>query len=156
MATIRRFEDLEIWQIARKLSKEVYQATCLGAFSKDFGLRNQLNDSAGSIMDNISEGFERGGKLEFVNFLSYSKGSSGETRSQLYRAFDRHYISQEELEYLQKQYFELGNRIGKLIIYLNQSEFKGTKFKDRVSNPKDSLKHEATPNSKLQTPNFKL
>jgi len=149
MATIKRFEDLEIWQIARRLAKEVYEETCRGAFAKDYGLKNQVNDSAGSIMDNISEGFERGGKIEFVNFLSYSKGSSGETRSQLYRAFNRNYITQEKLDYFQKEYFELGNRIGKLMNYLNQSDFKGRKFKDRIKETNEPARQNGDSNSKL-------
>lgn len=131
MATIRKFEDLEIWQMARQLAKEVHQEACKGAFAKDFGLRNQAKDSAGSVMDNIAEGFERGGRIEFVNFLSYSKGSCGEIRSQLYRAFDFEYITVQKLEYFQKEYTELGNRIGNFMSYLNRSNIKGTKFKDR-------------------------
>lgn len=83
MATIKRFEDLEIWQIARRLCKEVFNLTNKGPFLKDFKFRDQIRSSSGSIMDNIAEGFERSSRLEFVNFLSIAKGSAGETRSQL-------------------------------------------------------------------------
>lgn len=93
MATINRFEDLEIWQIARRLCKEVFNLTSKGPFTKDFKFRDQIRSSSGSVMDNIAEGFERSSRLEFVNFLSISKGSSGETRSQLYRALDAEFCS---------------------------------------------------------------
>jgi len=85
MATFHRFEDLEIWQTAKKLSLKVFKLTEAGPSSKDFKFRDQIRSSAGSVMDNIAEGFERSGQFEFVNFLSISKGSSGEVRSQLYR-----------------------------------------------------------------------
>ena len=85
MATIKRFEDLEIWQNARKLSKEIIQISVTTDLKNDYRLKDQIKSSAGSIMDNIAEGFERDGNLEFRQFLSISKGSSGETRSQLYR-----------------------------------------------------------------------
>ena len=85
MATFHRFEDLEIWQTAKKLSLKVFKLTEVGPSSKDFKFRDQIRSSAGSVMDNIAEGFERSGQFEFVNFLSISKGSSGEVRSQLYR-----------------------------------------------------------------------
>src|SRR5205809_564697 len=98
MATIRRFEDLEIWQLARKLCNMIYPYTGYAGFSKDFKLINQINGSSGSVMDNIAEGFDRGGRKEFINFLGIAKGSGGEVKSQLYRAFDRKYISQEEFQ----------------------------------------------------------
>jgi four helix bundle protein len=88
MATIRRFEDLNVWQKARDLSKVIYLKSIKGSFSKDFALKDQINAASGSVMDNIAEGFERDGRLEFIQFLSYSKGSAGEVRSQLYRAYD--------------------------------------------------------------------
>ncbi len=89
MATFHRFEELEIWQIARKLSLKVFHLTETGPASRDFKFRDQIRDSAGSVMDNIAEGFERSGQFEFVNFLSISKGSNGEVRSQLHRRIDQ-------------------------------------------------------------------
>lgn len=94
MATYRTFEELDIWQKARQFANNVYLQTVTGSFSKDYSLKDQINRSSGSIMDNIAEGFERGGTKEFVMFLSYSKGSAGETRSQLYRAHDRKHIDE--------------------------------------------------------------
>ena len=72
MATFNRFEDLEIWQTAKKLSLKVFRLTEAGPSSKDFKFRDQIRSSAGSVMDNIAEGFERSGQFEFVNFLSIS------------------------------------------------------------------------------------
>jgi four helix bundle protein len=100
MATITRFEDLGIWKIARKLSIEIYEITSKEPFAKDYRFKDQIRDAGGSVMDNIAEGFDRGGKLEFINFLSYSKGSTGEVKSQLYRAMDVTYISKEKFDEL--------------------------------------------------------
>jgi four helix bundle protein len=130
MATIRRFEDLEIWQIARKLSLKVFHLTDTGPASRDYKYKDQIRASAGSVMDNIAEGFERSSQLEFVNFLSISKGSSGETRSQLYREIDQKYFPEETIELI-KEYEQIASAIAGFIKYLTQSEIKGQKFKDR-------------------------
>ena len=132
MPTITRFEDLEVWQLARELANEIFQTYSNSEeFSKDYKLKDQINGSSGSIMDNIAEGFERSGRNEFINFLTYSKGSIGEVKSQLYRALDRKYISQEQFDKLYQKADEIGKRNGAFINYLNSSAHKGTKFKDR-------------------------
>lgn len=131
MATIKTFEDLEVWQKARVLANEIWNRTLNNSFSKDFSLRDQINRSSGSIMDNIAEGFERGGNKEFIQFLSYSKGSCGEVRSQLYRAKDRNHINEAEFNTLVVQAAEVGKQIGGFMNYLSQSEIKGTKYLDK-------------------------
>lgn len=129
MATIKRFEDLEIWQEARKLSKEIIIISKESDLKTDFRLKDQVKASSGSVMDNIAEGFERNGNLEFRQFLSIAKGSAGETRSQLYRVFDNDYINQEKLDFLVFEYEKLSGKINNFIAYLNNNDFKGTKFK---------------------------
>ena len=133
MATIKKFEDVEAWVKARSISKDVFILSKKGDFAKDFRFRDQINSSSGSIMDNIAEGFDRGGKAEFVNFLSYSKGSCGELKAQLYRALDREYINNDSFNDLYNRTDEVGKMIGGLMTYLNESELKGQKFKNRVN-----------------------
>ena len=130
MATITKFEDLEIWQEARRLSKEIIFLSKNTELKKDFKFNAQIKDSSGSVMDNIAEGFERNGNLEFRQFLSIAKGSAGETRSQLYRAYDNNYIDEEKLKYLITEYEKLSVKIHNFITYLNIKDFKGTKFID--------------------------
>ena len=129
MATIKRFEDLEIWQEARRLSKEVIRLAKHSELKNDFRLRDQIIDSSGSVMDNIAE-FERDGNIEFRQFLSTSKASAGETRSQIYRLYDNDYIDEEEMSRLTTEYETLSRRIANFILYLNKKDFKGTKFKE--------------------------
>jgi four helix bundle protein len=93
MATIHKFEELDVWKKARELENIVFDLTIKDGFCKDFGLKDQINRSSGSIMDNIAEGFGRGSNTEFINFLLYSRGSASEVQSQLYRAMDRKYIN---------------------------------------------------------------
>ena len=138
MATISKFEDLEVWQLARKLAHDVFLAyTNSELFLKDYKLKDQINASSASIMDNIAEGFERNGRNEFIQFLSIAKGSAGEVKSQLHRAFDRNYISKELFDELYKATDELAKKIGGFINYLNKSSFRGTKFKrETIANSK--------------------
>jgi four helix bundle protein len=93
---IERFEDIEAWQLARKLTKQVYVLTCKEPFSRDYGLRDQIQRASGSVMHNIAEGFDSGSNLEFVRFLGYAKRSCTEIQSQLYIAIDQKYVSTEE------------------------------------------------------------
>ncbi len=93
MNTIKRFEDIIAWQKAREMTREIYTCTRAGAFTKDFGLRSQIQRASVSTMANIAEGFDRGGDKEFIQFLSNSKGSSGEVKSHLYVALDQGYVT---------------------------------------------------------------
>lgn len=128
MATIKRFEDLEIWQESRRLSKEIILLSKITNLKTDFKLKGQIKSSSGSVMDNIAEGFERNGNGEFKQFLSVAKGSAGESRSQLYRVFDNDYITEEKLNLLVADYEKLSIKIHNFITYLNNNDFKGTKF----------------------------
>ena len=114
------------------MAKEIWLVTNQGTFARDYKLKDQINDSSGSAMDNIAEGFGRAGRSEFVNFLSIAKGSNDEAKSQLYRALDREHITKEKFDTLYAIADEAGKTIHGLMEYLNKSEIKGSKFKDRT------------------------
>ena len=123
-----RFEDIVALQKARELTVSVYR---LFSDSRDFGFRDQIQRASISIMNNIAEGFGRGGNKEFVNFLSIAIGSCCEVKSQLYRAHDWKYISDNEFNESANLSEEIILKSGSLINYLNNSEHKGEKFKNR-------------------------
>ncbi|HLN73001.1 MAG: four helix bundle protein [Methylococcaceae bacterium] len=129
MAIIERFEDVKAWQSARELCKIIHHFTLRTSFSKDYQLVGQIKGSSGSIIDNIAEGFERNGNNEFLQFLSISKGSCGETRSQLYRALDNEYIKQDEFDQILHKTEDLSKMISGLMDYLNKCDIKGSRYK---------------------------
>ena len=129
MATITRFEDLDCWQKARELTKEVYSVSGKGAFGKDWGLKDQIRRAAVSVMANIAEGFERGGNAEFIQFLAIAKGSAAEVEAQLYAALDQQYLSPEDFGRLKDLAVTTGRMIGGFIRYLRKTKIRGPKFK---------------------------
>lgn len=128
MAHYNNFQELDIFILSRSISKEIWSIINNTRLKTDFELRKQINRSSGSVMDNIAEGFGRGGNREFINFLGIAKGSCCETQSQLMRCLDREYISQDEFDKLYFKTQELIDQIGKFITYLKKSEKKGYKF----------------------------
>lgn len=130
MATVKVFEDLEIWKLSRVLCNDINTIANNSELKRDYRLYGQIDGSSGSIMDNIAEGFERNGNKEFIQFLSIAKASCGETRSQLYRVFDRNYIDEKEFNKLKDQTIVLSKMIGGFISYLKKSDFKGSKYID--------------------------
>ena len=134
MATLNRFEDLKIWQDARSFNKNLFNVLLLVDDLKFGSIKNHLFKTSGSIMDNIVVGFERKGNKEFIQFLYYFKGSAGEIKSQLYRAFDLNLISQENLIDLTNQLVNISSQLSLFIKYLKNIEFKGAKFKESREN----------------------
>jgi four helix bundle protein len=130
---IQNFEDLEIWKDARALTRAIYRLTADPKFSKDFGLRDQIQRAAVSIMSNIAEGFERGGNQEFIQFLYVAKGSCGEVRSQLYTAMDQNYLDQKVVGDLLTSLRRLSVMIKHLIDHLKGSAMRGPKYRKATS-----------------------
>jgi four helix bundle protein len=131
MARIDRFEDLEIWKLAKDIANRIYDVTAVGQFSHDYVLRDQVRRAAVSLFSNIAEGFERNGNKEFLQFLSIAKASCGEVRAQMIFACDRCYISEDELHTMTNDLRSLSNQIGGFCKYLRQSELKGSKFNSK-------------------------
>ncbi len=129
MASVRDFEELAIFQKARELSAKIYPVTRRGEFRYDSRFVQQIRAAAGSIMDNIAEGFERTGNKEFLNFLYIAKGSCGEVRSQLIRAKDVGYLTPEEYEELYTECRKLSAGIMNFIKEIKASDLSGAKFK---------------------------
>jgi four helix bundle protein len=129
MASVKRFEEMDVWKKSRLMVKMICMMTNKSEFSRDWQLANHLRKTAISIISNISEGFERDGNKEFINFLSIAKGSCGELRCQLYIALDQNYID----EYLFSEISNLATDISKslkgLINYLQASDLRGIKNK---------------------------
>lgn len=121
MPTIEKFEDLEVWQSARNLVPMIYALCREEGFSRDFGLRDQIQRAAVSIMSNIAEGFEHSTNKELIRFLFIAKASAGEVRSQLYVVLDLGYIKKEVFEKLNNDLLSVSRQISGFIKYLKQA-----------------------------------
>lgn len=118
---IERFEDVKAWQEARELTKMVYTVTGVGSFSRDFRLRDQIRNAAGSVMHNIAEGFDAGYDNEFVRFLRISRRSASEVQSQLYVALDQNYIDDQQFQQIYNEATHTKKLINGFISYLQSS-----------------------------------
>lgn len=118
MAKIERFEELEIWKLSIKLAKNIYLISKNDLLSKDFGTKDQIRRASLSISSNIAEGFEYNNNKQFIRFLNYAKGLSGELRSQLYLLKEVGYINDDDFDNLLSKTVELSKKIKSLINYL--------------------------------------
>ena len=133
MATVYRFEDLEIWQPTRKLYQQVSKLAEKLKKNHDYRFAEQMKAAIGSVMDNIAEGFERNIRLEFLNSLRIAKGECGELRSQFYRCLDNKYVTQQEFGEYCEEVDKVSKKIATFVKYLNNSKIKGLKFKGRLN-----------------------
>ncbi len=142
---IERFEDIEAWQLARELARKVYRLTKKPRFAKDYGLKRQIQDAAGSSMHNIAERFDSETNAEFIRFLRYAKRSCTEVQSELYLAMDEEYISPSEFKDVYEQARRTRAAVRGFINYLKKYEglkatnhesdgFKGSGFRVEPSN----------------------
>jgi len=131
MATYKSFEDLPVWKSAKDLAAIVYKVTSKGKVSKDYGLKDQIQRAAVSVSSNIAEGFERGTKRGFVQFLYIARGSCGELRSQIFIAKDIGYLDNREFEELYNTTKKVSNQINGFIEYLKTTNILGQKFQDK-------------------------
>ncbi len=122
---INKFEDLPIWKLALKITKEIYDLTSQLKFSRDFGLKDQVRRAIISVSSNIVEGFEKNNNNEFIRFLKIAKGSMGETRNQLYIGLAVGYITQTQFDNTNKELEDLAGQIGGLIVYLEKCRLNG-------------------------------
>jgi four helix bundle protein len=118
MTTAKRFEELEVWQKAKELTNSIYSLSSIGAFARDFGLRDQMRRAAVSIMSNIAEGFESQTQVLFIQYLSRAKGSAGELRAQLYIALEQEYVTSDEFKSVISLAELCSKQLAKLIQYL--------------------------------------
>lgn len=128
MANYNSFEEMVIYQLAREQSNQVWHLIQNTTLGQDYKLRDQINGSSGSVMDNIAEGFGRGGNKKFITFLSYSIGSCCETKSQLQRLFGRKHINEENYLELTLKSQIIIDQISKFMNFLKSSDRKGSKY----------------------------
>ncbi|MGB3543823.1 four helix bundle protein [Rubrivirga sp.] len=146
MAGFKRFEDIEAWQIARELNLEVYRATRSGAFSRDFGLRDQIRRASISVSSNIAEGFARRTPKDFARFLTIARASAAEVCSQLYLALDLEYVAHDDFDRLYRLAQRAGGSCGGLIRYLRSSGPAAVREPEEVWTLEDVNPEPGTPN----------
>ncbi len=129
MGTIKKFQDLHVWQEARKLCQMVDKYFLRNDSIRDYPLKDQLNRSSGSVMDNIAEGFGRGGSKEFRQFVAISLGSLNESQSQIIRAHDRAYVNDQQYEELMNLSEKLVGMLINFSNYLTNTNHTGAKYK---------------------------
>jgi four helix bundle protein len=132
VSSLQSFEEIEEWQVARGLTRRVYQCSANGNFARDRGLQWQIRRAAVSIMSNVAEGFERRGSAEFAQFLAIARGSTAEVQSQLYVALDAGHISIAEFTELQRLARSTTRLLTGFIKYLKRSPLRGQKFRQRT------------------------
>ena len=126
MAKFEKVEDIVVWQLAIKLTNEIYTITNTPFFNRDYALRDQIRKSAISIPSNIAEGFERNSTNQFIYFLVVAKGSAGELRTQLLIAKNQDYITTEEFEKININALEISKKLGSFITYLKEFKLKNS------------------------------
>lgn len=137
MGSVREFEDLIVWQLARDLARQVYRVSKKSPFNRDFGLRDQVCSAAVSVAANIAEGFGRGGNKEFVSFLSIARGSVCEVRALLLCAADQGYLPASDLAELINLTKVVASGLTNLMGYLRESALAGPKFRRQSRSPPD-------------------
>ena len=133
MATIDRFEDLDCWKAARKLTRAVYRVSSQGGFARDFGLRDQVRRASVSAMANVAEGFGRKGTKEFSQFLGIARASAAEVRSHLYVALDAGYIDRQTFDELAEKTHAVVALADGMIRYLKRVSHNGHRRKPATS-----------------------
>jgi four helix bundle protein len=121
MASLKSFEEFEVWQNVRKITRRVYTLTPKQSFSAGFGLKNQIRKAAVNIMSNIAEGYERQTENIFAGHPGTAKGSTGEVRSQVYVALDQNCISHPEFLDFTERCEKTSRQITILINYLKSA-----------------------------------
>lgn len=150
----RSFEELEVWQKALELSKQIYALTDNASFKKDHSLTDQIRRASISVFSNIAEGFERGSNMEFLQFLYIAKGSCGEVRSQLYLAKELGYVDEKDFKKAYNLCKEVSAQLSAFISYLKGSRMKGEKFRTPYKSMKEEVE-ELLKEFKVQNSKFK-
>ena len=135
MASIHRFEDIEAWQEARRLTRAIYRVTRKGQFTKDWGVADQIQRASVSVMTNIVEGFDSGSNVEFGRFLSYVRRSASEVQSLLYVALDQSYITEDEFSELYEQAEKVRRMVTAFTTYLRSHRLNNAPTRQRANAP---------------------